>query len=292
MKIRKVLFTFMLFGLINNNVLAAQLPKKSSADSRMQTQVYKANDVTVIKAKVGFATAISFSKEEHVIDIAVGFNGWEIVDNNNVIYLKPVALGSADSAIEPQLNEWNTNLLITTNKRQYAFDLILADNDYKANAYFVNFNYPNEEAQALAKARAEAQKKAAEAEEKAIEKRLNDELSKFTVPKNWDYSMLVGNDSRIIAPSFAYDDGIRTYLGFDNTKSIPAVFYYQGDTEMMSNTTQKQQGNYSVIIVHKTAERFILRSGEQVVGVINYGFGKNKSNEINTSNTNIERVIR
>src|SRR5699024_4541198 len=119
MKIRKVLFTFMLFGLINNNVLAAQLPKKSSADSRMQTQVYKANDVTVIKAKVGFATAISFSKEEHVIDIAVGFNGWEIVDNNNVIYLKPVALGSADSAIEPQLNEWNTNLLITTNKRQY-----------------------------------------------------------------------------------------------------------------------------------------------------------------------------
>lgn len=285
MKIKTKLLVLSALTLFSLNAYSAQLPKSSPADSRMQTQNYRANDVTVIKAKVGFATAVTFSQDEHIIDIAVGFDGWEIVDSNNVIYLKPVALGDAENAIEPRLGDWDTNLLITTTKRQYAFDLILAENEYKSNAYLVRFNYPNEEALALAKARAEA-------EQKAEQDSLNKELNAFTVPKNWNYSMLVGKGARTIAPDFAYDDGIRTYFGFDNTKSIPAVFYYQGDNELMSNTSQKTNGKYSVIVVHKTAERFILRSGDQVVGVINYGFGKNKSNETTTSNPNIKRTIK
>ncbi len=281
----KIIFFSILLGLFSSNVYSAQLPKSSSLDNRMQVQNFNASDVTIIKAKNGFATAVTFSQDEKIIDIAVGFNGWEVNDNNNVIYIKPVALGDSDSAIEPRLKEWDTNLIITTNKRQYAFDLVLVADDSKDHAYLVKFNYPHEEAQAKAE-------KLARANKEKEQNKLNAELNSFTVPRNWDFYMRVGKNSRSIAPAFAYDDGIRTYLGFDNVASIPAVFYYQGEEEMMSNTTQKTQGKYTVIIVQKVAERFILRSGDQVIGVINRGYGKNKSNETTTSSESIERVLK
>lgn len=285
MLIKKQLLILSLLVGLSNVSIGAQSPRNSNYDNRMQYQNYHASDVTVIRAKNGFATAVTFSPDERIIDIAVGFNGWEVVDNNNVIYIKPVAVGDGDNAFEPILKEWDTNLLITTNQRHYAFDLILVSEDSDKNAYFVKFAYPKEEAKAQAEARAK--------QEKEREKeRVNNKLDNFTVPKNWDYAMKVGKDARNIAPAFAYDDGIRTYLGFSNSASIPAVFYYQGEQEMMANTNQKQQGQYSVLVIHKTAERFILRSGEQVIGVINHGFGKNLSSETTTNNNSIDRVIK
>ena len=104
--------------------------------------------------------------------------------------------------------------------------------------------------------------------------------------------MRIGKDSREIAPKFAYDDGVRTYIGFDTTNSIPSVFYYQGEQEMMSNTSVKKQGNYTVIVIHKTATRFILRSGDQVVGIINYGFGKNPTSQVTTTTNQVIREVK
>ncbi len=285
MKIRKLLIiTSLSFGLLNP-ALSAELPKNSKFDNRMQYQNYNASDITVIKAKSGYATAVTFSPDERIIDIAVGFEGWEVKDNNNVLYIKPVAVGESENAFEPILKEWDTNLLITTNKRQYAFDLILVSESSDKNAYFIKFSYPNEEA----KARALANEKKSE---KIKDERINQKLDNFTIPKNWDYGMKIGQDSKNIAPSFAYDDGVRTYFGFDSTTSIPAVFYYQGEQEMMSNSNLKKQGKYSVLVVHKTANKFIFRSGNQVVGIINHGFGKNPANDTTTTNKNIERVLR
>ncbi|HDR1236511.1 TPA: P-type conjugative transfer protein VirB9 [Pasteurella multocida] len=280
------------------NSFALDIPKSSKFDERMQYINYNANDVTEIKAKDGFVTAISFSNDETINDIAVGFSGgWEVRDNRNNVYIRPKALQQGDGAFfEPTVEQWDTNLLIVTNKYSYAFDLKLVNDNKDRSAYFMKFAYPTEEqlkrnAEAKAKAekqRAIAQQKAEKSEAEAVSK----SLDKFTVPRNWDYTMRVGKDSREIAPKFTYDDGVRTYIGFDTTNSIPSVFYYQGEQEMMSNTSVKKQGEYTVVVVHKTATRFILRSGDQVVGIVNYGFGKNPNSQVATTTNDVIRTIK
>ncbi|PPE94935.1 P-type conjugative transfer protein VirB9 [Pasteurella multocida] len=280
------------------NSFALDIPKSSKFDERMQYINYNANDVTEIKAKDGFVTAISFSNDETINDIAVGFSGgWEVRDNRNNVYIRPKAFQQGDGAFfEPTVEQWDTNLLIVTNKYSYAFDLKLVNDNKDRSAYFMKFAYPTEEqlkrnAEAKAKAekqRAIAQQKAEKSEAEAVSK----SLDKFTVPRNWDYTMRVGKDSREIAPKFTYDDGVRTYIGFDTTNSIPSVFYYQGEQEMMSNASVKKQGEYTVVVVHKTATRFILRSGDQVVGIVNYGFGKNPNSQVATTTNDVIRTIK
>jgi type IV secretion system protein VirB9 len=294
---KKSLLTLFIMG-ITFNVVAVDIPRTSRFDDRMQYINYNGSDVTEIRAKDGFVTAISFADDETIEDIAIGFSGgWEVKDNRNNVYIRPKALQQGENGFfEPKAGEWDTNLLIVTNKRNYAFDLKLVNDNKDRSAYFMKFAYPTEEQlkrNAEAKAKAEknreiAKQKAEQAETEAV----NQSLNKFTVPRNWDYTMRVGKDSREIAPKFAYDDGVRTYIGFDTTNSIPSVFYYQGEQEMMSNTSVKKQGNYTVIVVHKTASRFILRSGEQVVGVINYGFGKNPTSQVSTTTNQVIREVK
>ncbi|ACX80361.1 Cmgb9 (plasmid) [Aggregatibacter actinomycetemcomitans D11S-1] len=294
---KKSLLALFIMG-ITFNVVAVDIPRTSRFDDRMQYINYNGSDVTEIRAKDGFVTAISFADDETIEDIAIGFSGgWEVKDNRNNVYIRPKALQQGENGFfEPKAGEWDTNLLIVTNKRNYAFDLKLVNDNKDRSAYFMKFAYPTEEQlkrNAEAKAKAEknreiAKQKAEQAETEAV----NQSLNKFTVPRNWDYTMRVGKDSREIAPKFAYDDGVRTYIGFDTTNSIPSVFYYQGEQEMMSNTSVKKQGNYTVIVVHKTASRFILRSGEQVVGVINYGFGKNPTSQVSTTTNQVIREVK
>lgn len=295
---KKSLLALFIMG-ITFNVVAVDIPRTSRFDDRMQYINYNGSDVTEIRAKDGFVTAISFADDETIEDIAIGFSGgWEVKDNRNNVYIRPKALQQGENGgfFEPKAGEWDTNLLIVTNKRNYAFDLKLVNDNKDRSAYFMKFAYPTEEQlkrNAEAKAKAEknreiAKQKAEQAEAEAV----NQSLNKFTVPRNWDYTMRVGKDSREIAPKFAYDDGVRTYIGFDTTNSIPSVFYYQGEQEMMSNTSVKKQGNYTVIVVHKTASRFILRSGEQVIGVINYGFGKNPTSQVSTTTNQVIREVK
>lgn len=294
---KKSLLALFIMG-ITFNVVAVDIPRTSRFDDRMQYINYNGSDVTEIRAKDGFVTAISFADDETIEDIAIGFSGgWEVKDNRNNVYIRPKALQQGENGFfEPKAGEWDTNLLIVTNKRNYAFDLKLVNDNKDRSAYFMKFAYPTEEQlkrNAEAKAKAEknreiAKQKAEQAETEAV----NQSLNKFPVPRNWDYTMRVGKDSREIAPKFAYDDGVRTYIGFDTTNSIPSVFYYQGEQEMMSNTSVKKQGNYTVIVVHKTASRFILRSGEQVVGVINYGFGKNPTSQVSTTTNQVIREVK
>ena len=283
---------------ITLNAFAVDIPRTSKYDDRMQYINYNGNDVTEIRAKDGFVTAISFSDGEEINDIAVGFSGgWDVKDNKNNVYIRPKALQQGENSFfEPKAGEWDTNLLIVTNKYSYAFDLKLVSDNKDRSAYFMKFAYPTEEQlkrNAEAKAKAEKQREIAQQKaEKAEIEAVNKSLDKFTVPRNWDYTMRIGKDSREIAPKFAYDDGVRTYIGFDTTNSIPSVFYYQGEQEMMSNTSVKKQGNYTVIVIHKTATRFILRSGDQVVGIINYGFGKNPTSQVTTTTNQVIREVK
>lgn len=277
-------FIFFLLFVFTGVCNAVQLPLKSKFDNRMQYLPYNAYNVTQINAKSGYVTAINFSHDEIIVDVVIGFNlGWETTDNNNKIFLKPMSYKYDDMIIEPNSNEWDTNLIVTTNKRIYTFDLKLVDSD--DNSYLINFTYPDDENN---KKNALLQQQQKQQQDQLA----NDSLEQFTQPKNWNYTMLVGKDSDSIIPDFTYDDGVRTFIGFTSEKTIPSVFYYQGNTEMMSNTSVKNTDKYTIIVVHKTATRFILRSGDEVVGIINKSFGKSVQNNSITSNENVIRNIK
>ena len=132
-------------------------------------------------------------------------------------------------------------------------------------------------------------------EKKELENKQNlkKELEKTRVPKNWDFIAHVNKNSDDIAPDFAYDDGVFTYLGFWHTKTIPSVFNFdENDEESLLNTHIKKDGNYDVVVVHKLSKRILLRSGQKLVGVFNKGYGKNPLKQPqNTISNKVEREI-
>lgn len=259
-------------------IFALNIPTKSEYDGRMVVATYNASDVTKIYVKTGYTTAIKFANDERIVDIASGFtDGYHLLDRSNILFVAPkpyiskISMNDAGEmrqetvAIEPTKEEWRTNLIIVTNKRDYVFDLQLADNSVY---YKVSFNYPQEE-EKLREAQAAA--KAMEDEQTEIKK----ELERVTVPRNWDFYMNINPGSDDIAPDFAYDDGVFTYLGFDSTKTIPSVFRFENEEESILNTHIKKDGNYDVLVVHKISPMIILRSGKKIVGILNGGYAKN-----------------
>ena len=99
-------------------------------------------------------------------------------------------------------------------------------------------------------------------------------LEKTSVPRNWDYYMKVNTNSENITPDFAYDDGVFTYLGFDNTKIFPSAFAYDGE-EQIVNQHIKKENKFSVLVIHSIHKQILLRSGDKLVGVFNKGYAKN-----------------
>ncbi|MCD8212657.1 MAG: P-type conjugative transfer protein VirB9 [Campylobacter sp.] len=303
----KKLIIFLLALFLCSNLWALDTPKLSKFDKRITHALYNADDVVLVKCKDGFVSVIEFDIDERVINIATGFNdGWEVIDKENFLFVKPKAyvvktneqslidedgkkidLGG-QSVIQPDNENWRTNLIVTTNKNKiYTFDLILTDE--KDVNYKLTFNYttPKQQAKKARDEKALAEKIAKE------EAEFKTELDRNNIPRNWDFVMHVNKDSETIAPDFAYDDGVFTYLGFKSTKTIPSVFLYdETNKESILNTHLKKDGKFDVVVIHKTAGKILLRSGDKLVGILNQGYAKNPLDKTYTTNRqNIKREI-
>lgn len=272
-----------------SSLFAIEVPKPTLFDARVVYADFNKDDVFQIYGKNGYTTVIQFSDDERVLDMATGFSaGWDIEDRRNFIFIKPKSYESQfavdefgetvnkKSIIEPNPQDWKTNLVVLTNKKEYIFNL---DLNVEKNSHFkFTFKYPQDEAKKeellLAKKKLEEQKE-----------EINTELNRNAVPRNWDYYMNVNPDSENIIPTFAYDDGQFTYLGFDSTKDIPSVFLFENDKESILNSHIKKDGNYDVIVVQKTASKIVLRSGNRIVGIWNKSFGVNPLEEQKTTNS-------
>lgn len=110
--------------------------------------------------------------------------------------------------------------------------------------------------------------------------------------KNWDYFMRVNEkyDSRRIAPDFAYDNGIFTFLGFNSGKVFPAPFAVRDGQEQTLAFNVETKGKYKIMVIHNVNDKFVLRYGNSVVGVVNKSFGKVLTDQRNTSSPAVERV--
>uniref|UniRef100_UPI002FE0BA7B TrbG/VirB9 family P-type conjugative transfer protein n=1 Tax=Helicobacter typhlonius TaxID=76936 RepID=UPI002FE0BA7B len=200
------------------------------------------------------------------------------VDRENLLFIKPKAVttkfvhnpdpmfngAEKEMVIDPIPQTWKTNLIVTTNANFYVFDLVL---NAKNKVYKMTFTYPQMEDKAIQN----AQKRL----DRAIEiDKLQKSLNRTAVPRNWDYYMRVNNGADNIAPDFAYDDGVFTYLGFDNTKVFPSAFAYDRE-EQIVNQHIKKEGKFSVLVIHSIHKKILLRSGDKLVGIFNKGYALN-----------------
>ena len=290
---KKRLISFFIFGAIAIDLQALSVPTKSVEDNRIRFAEYSANDVFNVYGKLGSSTLIKFQPDERVTNLSSGFpDGWEIKDRENNLFISPKAytLQITDATgnkvgeeiIKPNKDDWKTNLIVTTSKRDYLFELNLANNEVY---YKLSFNYPADKL----KEELEKKKVLKEKEEKA---EIEDNLNTNTVPRNWDFYMNVNKGSEDIRPNYAYDDGVFTYLGFDKTKTFPSVFMYENEKESILNTHVKKDGKFDVLVIHNTTPMILLRSGNKLVGILNKGYAKNPLDETRaTTNNEIKREV-
>lgn len=247
---------------------AADIPQGSRYDNRIQYVNYNAGDVVVVRALPGLGLRVVFDGSEKILDVASGFTqGWQFDDRDNILYVKPksvvVGTGQEQQVMAPEAGKWDTNLMVRTSHRLYDFDLELLPGGGNSGrvprnqpvAYRVEFRYPEEE---LARAREAAARAEAQAK-----------LDQRPAPRNWSYSMQIGNNSEGIAPTMAYDDGRFTYLKFPNNRDFPAVFLVAADkSESLVNT----HVDGDVLVIHRVAPAMVLRLGNAVVGIYNDQF--------------------
>ncbi|ECW2964620.1 conjugal transfer protein [Salmonella enterica subsp. enterica] len=307
MKIRKgaLLITLLMAAHISN---AAVLPSGSRFDPRNQFVSYNPQNTTVINSAVGYTTTLVFDDDETVISARTGFpQGWSVNKEDNLVYVevKPVKQtvqnnntdenGKQSSevvnvALDPEtdLERWRTNLFVRTTKRNYSMELNARTfRQPDKIAFVVNYQYPQERR----KEQAEIEKKRIEEYNKRQEeKTINTALENAKSPRNWQYWKRVAEGSQDISPDYAYDDGRYTWFGFSPLKKIPSIFVMSGDQETLTNPVVKKSSSFTVVGV-PVDQRFVLRIGNQVVGVENRGFGKVRLPAGDTVSPKVEKEV-
>jgi len=280
MKRQNLLFLVL---LIFKGALAVSLPQGSTFDNRIQYVDYNSGDVVVIKAVAGIGVRLVFAANETILDVASGFTqGWEFSDRRNILYIKAKSIkGEHDQPnMAPEPGKWDTNLMVTTNLRLYDLDLHLlsgSNNRGKAPAnqrlsYRIEFKYPQEIAN-----KHQTQLK----------------LDSKPAPRNWDYSMQVGNDSENIAPTMAFDDGRFTYLKFPNNRDFPSVFIVTPDkTEVLVNS-HIDPAMPDTLVIQRVAPEIVLRLGQSVIGIYNDSFDPDGiATDQGTTVLDVKRILK
>lgn len=286
----------------------AVIPSASHFDPRNQVVSYNPQNTTVINSAVGYTTTLVFDDDETVISARTGFpQGWDVNKEDNLVYLevKPVRQtvqknNASDNgnpspevvsiALDPEndLERWRTNLFVRTTKRNYSMELNARTfRQPERVAFVVNYQYPQERR----KEQADIEKKRTETYNKRQEEQtINKALENAKSPRNWEYWKRVAEGSQDISPDYAYDDGRYTWFGFNPLKKIPSVFVMSGEQETLTNPIVRQSGNFTAVGV-PVDQRFVLRMGNQVVGVENRGFGKVRLPAGDTVSPKVEKEV-
>lgn len=247
---------------------AAVNPIGVSDDGNIQVIEYNKNQVVNINSKFGVATLIQLEDDE-IIDqdsnggLGLGDkNAWAIDVRGNHIFLKPTSKSP------------DTNMVVVTNKRTYAFNLHAISNN--TAGYIIRFNYPDTQA-AL---ESEATKRSI-----AIQAKLNGVHGASVKKLNMLGYFMRGDKS--IAPTKMWDDGRFTYLKYANSADLPAIYRILPDgKESLVNT----HIDGDTLVVQETAKGYMLRLGQSALEINNAKYDpKGSFNELGTSS---EQMIR
>ncbi|HBU1034823.1 TPA: TrbG/VirB9 family P-type conjugative transfer protein [Klebsiella pneumoniae] len=266
-------------GVLSLLALNGALPLKSTV-----VEAYLINGVTGVAERLTSVKKENLSENEALAKYFItqyvkrreGYNYFSL--QHDYDYVHP----------ENDLERWRTNLFVRTTKRNYSMELNARTfRQPDKIAFVVNYQYPQERR----KEQAEIEKKRIEALNKRQEEQaINRSLENAKSPKNWDYWKRVADGSQSISPDYAYDDGRYTWFGFSPLKKIPSVFVMSGEQETLTNPVVKNSGSFTVVGV-PVDQRFVLRMGNQVVGVENRGFGKVRLPAGDTVSPNVEKEV-
>lgn len=221
--------------------LAEKSPRPGPVDARIRTVVYSPRDVIEVKGHYGYQTLIEFSRDEQILNIALGDSmAWYAKPNEmgNLLFVKPIE----DNA--------TTNMTVITDKRTYHFELnakTAKSSHAKDMAFHIQFKYP-------------------ENGSGFMERSINVVPEKGgTAPSDWNFDYEFAGDTRQV-PKRAFDDGDFTYFEFDKSVEIPALFKVAPDgSESLIN--YRIEGRY--VVVQRTAAEFTLRNGKLVTCIFN-----------------------
>lgn len=226
-----------------------------------------------ILTKRGFVTQIDFGKGETIESLGGtsqaaaltgDADGWIVVGRkgDRHIYLKPKS------------EAYPSNLLVVTNRYNYAFELrILPDESRSDGVWRLSFRYPND---GLSNAEVRANQIAYA-------------LGSPTEKRNLKYRIELIRGNGDILPKKAWDDGRFTYIAMGNNREIPAAFKVDGND---GESTVNMHTEGQLLVIHEVARRFLLRLDKQEVGLWNEAFDPDgMANTTGTASTEVVREV-
>jgi len=254
------------FVLICEPALRAEIyPVSGGGDPRIRVATYKADEVYRLRGLVGYQIDLEFEPGEAFVGLAAGdIEALSFVAQDNHLFLKPKAAAVG------------TNLTVLTTRRHYHFDYTAqvrrADAAGEGAAIFaLRFQYP------LANPSSNASAAAARVEEEL-------ERGSAGRARNVDY-WYCGHES--LRPVAASDDGVHTRLRFGAKAELPAIFVRNEDGAESLLNFSTEDGE---IIIHRVAQRLILRRGALTGCIVNKGYaGSGERLESGTVAPNVQR---
>jgi type IV secretion system protein VirB9 len=261
-----LLLTILLAALLLNPAARAETtPTKGNVDSRIRVAAYDGGEVYKLRGLVGYQIDLEFEPGETFVGLGAGdMEGLSFVGQENHLFLKPKASRVA------------TNLTVLTTRRHYHFDYTaVAQRPTEDDIiYSLRFTYAETPA-----------KLAAETAAKRVDSQLENASS--SRPHNIDY-WYCGEPA--LRPIGASDDGVHTRLTFAANADLPAIFVRNADDSESLLNFSLDAGD---LIIHRVAQRFILRRGNLTGCVINRGYaGGGKRLESGTVAPEVERRVQ
>lgn len=237
-------------------LLAALLavPATAVADPRIRQIGYDPAAVTTIHGCYGFQLTVAFEPGERIENIALGeAKLWQATPNKraDLLFLKP------------GVHQGRTNMMVVTDRRRYAFDLLARD-DASCRAdralYELQFTYPQDAAPPPASV-VEAAAAPAVPPEAPIP---------APAARNTAYSF-TGTVANV--PVQAFDDGHDTYLRWADGTETPAI-YAMGPGKSEALLNYNVRGDY--LVVDGVAPAYVLRHGSAVAVLYNDAYQQPK----------------
>lgn len=248
----------------------AELKPSYANDNRIQYFNYTPNDVFVIKTAIGRSSLIQFEDGEIIHDdggLGMGdAKAWSLGVKANNIFFKPLY----------ELE--NTNMIVVTNKRTYAFELKVSDDSDVS--YIARFNYPQKEL--------DTSKEALKPKQLYLKAIDNNKEQKVFIDSRINLNYFKKGDTEI-APTNAWDNNLFTYLKYDNADDLPTVYKLMPDgTEALVNTHTEE----NILVVQDVTDTLRLRLGKSVVDLHNASRKKSTFNHQGTAQDNLIRTVK
>jgi type IV secretion system protein VirB9 len=244
---------------------AEATPARGIVDSRIRVASYDSAEVYRLRGFVGYQIDLEFEPGETFVGLGSGdMEGLAFVGQENHLFLKPKAAKVA------------TNITVLTSRRHYHIDYAASTQRPSDDevVYSLRFIYAPSSATV-----------AADNAAKQLDSQLDHASSRR--PQNIDYWYC---GEQALRPVAASDDGVHTRLTFAANADLPAIFVRNADDSESLLNFSVDAGD---LIIHRVAQRFILRRGKLIGCVVNRGYaGGGKRLDSGTVAPEVERRVQ